>query len=206
MADKDARSGVVAEATDVLGLARALDSLAVSDGVGNKQKVVVDLLNWRPEPLEDCPICMVLLHRNTTLNTYLSCCGKIVCSSCSHLHKKTIEDKNRKRVEKKLPPLPVTCPFCRTPPPTNDRALVKMQEKRAEKGDAQAMYNLASSYREGINGLRKDDKKAIDFFQRSADFGFPRAICALGSFYAMGMQRIEDRYRERRGTAAGCCQ
>ena len=55
MADKDARPGVVAEATAVLGLARALDSLAVSDGVGNKKKVVVDLLNWRPEPLEDCP-------------------------------------------------------------------------------------------------------------------------------------------------------
>ena len=182
-----------ADATTIEFLASALGALAVSDGVGDNAFVDIDplLLNWRPEPLEDCPICMIPLNRDKRLNTYLVCCGKMVCSSCFHLHDMTTNDKNEKRAEKELPPLPVTCPFCRTPLSSGE-ASIEMNKKRAKKGDAQAMLILGSYHRDGSHGQRKDERKAIELFQRAADAGFADAISMLGSYYAYGMHGLEQ--------------
>jgi hypothetical protein len=184
--------------------------VAVSDGAGDNNKTddrtravslpvqvdfdaVVDLLllNWRPEPLEDCPICMIPLNRDKNLNTYLACCGNTLCSSCLRLHDQAADEKNAKRAEKELPPLPVTCPFCRALAPSSKGVLHTLYENRAEKGDAVAMHIMAANHRDGFPGLRKDEKKAIELYQRSADLGYGNAICRLGLYYLHGNHGLE---------------
>ena len=87
---------------------------------------------------------------------------------------------NRKRNKKKLPPLDVTCAFCRSPIHKNDSELMSRYEKRIEKGDVKAMLNLAKRFMRGSEGFRKDEAKASELFNRAADLGSAEAIGRLG--------------------------
>jgi TPR repeat protein len=86
-----------------------------------------------------------------------------------------------KRSKKKLPPLEVTCAFCRSPIHENESELISRHEKRVNKGDTGAMIRLAGWYMKGKHGLRKNDEKAIKLFQMAADLGSAEAIGQLGN-------------------------
>ena len=141
---------------------------------------------WKAAPLEDCPICMVPLPRDQSLSVYLTCCGKQLCSSCIHLHEVTIDGLNEKRAEDEKPPLPLTCPFCRCPPPHVRKEYINRYECRAGQGDAYATFTLSYYYREGMHGLNKDEKKANNLLHQEAELGHADAMCYLGKFYFLG--------------------
>ena len=46
----------------------------------------------------------------------------------------------------------------------------------AEQGHSEAQYKLGQYYRSGRGGLKKDAKKALEWFEKSANQGFVRAM------------------------------
>ena len=105
---------------------------------------------------------------------------------------------NRKRGKKKLPPLGLTCAFCRSPIHENESELISRFEKRIKKGDTQAMLNLAFKFKDGTSGIRKNDEKALELFHRAADLGFAEAIGQLG-YWAMNgsLDSIPDKAKAK---------
>ena len=63
--------------------------------------------------------------------------------------------------------------------------------KRAEKGDVEAQFMLGTLYRNG-DGVTQDDQKAVEWFHRAADQGYPLALSALGSSYWAGRGVKQD--------------
>jgi TPR repeat protein len=59
-------------------------------------------------------------------------------------------------------------------------------EKKATAGDAEAQYTIGISYLYGYNKLVKDEKKAINYFQQSANKGNGNGENALGVCYKYG--------------------
>jgi uncharacterized protein len=45
--------------------------------------------------------------------------------------------------------------------------MIEQYQKAADQGDANAQYNLALCYEDGI-GVEKDDKKAVELYQKAA--------------------------------------
>lgn len=58
-------------------------------------------------------------------------------------------------------------------------------DKLAKQGNAQAMYNLAYLTQSG-QGTAKNEKKAVELYQQSADKGYPVANYVLGKNYITG--------------------
>ena len=142
---------------------------------------------WKPHPpSEECPVCMVPLPLENNKSTFWPCCGKLICTACSEEHHRALKMTNRKREKKKQPPLDKACAFCRSPVPENDAEETSRLEKRIEKEDTRAMVNLGRCFRDGSDGVKKDDEKAIKLFQRAADLGSAEAIGQLGSWAAKG--------------------
>src|SRR5436190_6049937 len=59
----------------------------------------------------------------------------------------------------------------------------KEYEKAAEQGNANAQYNLALCYK---NGVEKDEQKAIEWYQKAAEQGYASAQNNLGWCYQHG--------------------
>jgi TPR repeat protein len=138
---------------------------------------------WKPHPpTEECPVCMVPLPLKKSKVRYWPCCGKLLCSACGEEHDRALNVTNMKRSKKKLPPIEFTCAFCRIPLHKNDSELISRYEERADKGDTQAMTNLALKFQDGDNGLRKNDDKALELIRRAADLGSAEAIGRLGKW------------------------
>ena len=78
---------------------------------------------------------------------YMACCGKTICNGC--IHAPVYDNLGNQITQKK-------CPFCRTPLTTTDEEVIKAIKKRVKVGDAYAIYNLGSFYREGAYGLPQD--------------------------------------------------
>jgi hypothetical protein len=137
---------------------------------------------WKPHPpTEECPVCLVPLLLNNSKSTFWACCGKKVCNACCREHRRALEVTNRKRNKKKLSPLEFTCAFCRIPHHESDSELIGRYEERVDKGDTRAMVYLGVSYMIGSNGVRKNETKAFELFNRAADLGFADAFGQLGS-------------------------
>jgi TPR repeat protein len=60
----------------------------------------------------------------------------------------------------------------------------------ADKGDPEAMFELAKLYEKGI-GTAQDFGKALSLYKRSADLGFADAINDLGFFYYQGAEGVK---------------
>ena len=87
----------------------------------------------RPPPVfDDCPICFQRMPSLPTGSRYKSCCGKQICSGCSHAP--VYDNKGNKVIEE-------LCAFCRIPVPQSDEEVVERIKKRAELGDAIAIHN-----------------------------------------------------------------
>ena len=144
---------------------RAIDDDNISD----------DQLFKQP-PNKDCPICNLLLPILGSGRVYKSCCGKIICSGCRRAP--VYDNLGNEIIEKK-------CPFCRTPAPTSIER-IERYKKRAELGDAEAIFHLGYNYRDGDDGFPQDDDKAFELFVRAGDLGSAEAYNNVGYAYSNG--------------------
>jgi TPR repeat protein len=143
---------------------------------------------WKPHPpTEECPVCLVPLPLRHNRSTYWQCCGMMVCCACKAETERALNITNRKRKDKELPPMGHSCAFCRVPVPEKDSEFVKQFEQRVDKGDVKAMLNLAAKYRDGQDGLARDEEKALELMHRAADLGHPEALGWFGKCFWEGV-------------------
>jgi hypothetical protein len=130
-----------------------------------------------------------------SLHLYSGCCGKTVCGGCYHQHRIKANEANAKREQKKQPPLPEKCAFCRTTLPDDEEYLAQLR-KRVELNDPDALYVLASNYGGGGLGLPVDQTKCIELLRESADLGNPYAQYHLGDYHRNGQMGLEQNEEE----------
>jgi len=131
-------------------------------------------------------------------STYWSCCGRTICNACKAETERALRITNRKRKGKKLPPMEVSCAFCRELIEENDSDTIKRYEERIHRGDLEAMVDLSWQYRNGDSGLARDDSKSLKLLQRAADSGLPEAIMKLGQcFFSGDLGVIADQEKAR---------
>ena len=131
----------------------------------------------QPPPAEDCPICMLLLPSLVTGSRYRSCCGKRICNGCLH----AVEKRDGVGL----------CPFCRTPGPKTEEEAVEQNKKRAELGDAEAIFGLGGCYSEGLYGLTQDHAKALELWQQAGELGNALSYYNIGNAYYNGEVGVE---------------
>jgi TPR repeat protein len=129
----------------------------------------------QPPPNEDCPICYLRLPIDGVQNVYQSCCGKMLCGGCVYANTVAAADTERFK-----------CVFCRTELPSSDEEDSERMKKRMEANDVQAMANLGSYYQLGMMGLRQDNAKALELYQKSATLGHNFAHYNLSVCYQEG--------------------
>jgi len=151
------------------------------------KRIKRELGMWKPpHPTEECPVCLVNLPLLSKKASYWACCGQTVCQACKAETERALNITNRKRKDKKLPPMKDSCAFCRVPVHTNYSEMIKSLEERVGKGDLNAMAALTGYYRDGLYGLVRDEAKALELLHRAADLGFPEAIRNLGCCFLLG--------------------
>ena len=131
-----------------------------------------DPLFKQPARTEECIICCLPLPLQSTLHKYQTCCGKVLCLGC--IHAAWMAD-NRK-----------LCPFCRILGTTSDEEQLERFKKRAERGDACAIYNMGGMYYRGDMGLPQDYGKAVELALQAGDLGHSASYRNVGSAYYMG--------------------
>jgi len=131
----------------------------------------------QPPTEEDCPICFLRMPTLHTGSTYMSCCGKMICSGC--IYAPLYDDQGNEVDNDK-------CPFCRTLAPKSDEEGNEREKKRMDVGDAIAIYNLGCYYQEGSYGFPQDRVKALELYHRAGDLGYPKAHCSIGVAYDYG--------------------
>ena len=131
-----------------------------------------------PPPKEDCPICMIRLPYLGRGQTYMACCGKVICNGCVHAFQSRAIAKRRKEDE--------VCPFCRTPPPDSDKEIIKRYEKRMELNDGRAVFSVGSYYARGLLGLRPNQAKALELWRQAAELGSAEAYYGIACCYKFG--------------------
>ena len=116
---------------------------------------------------------MLLLPLDTYQVVYKSCCGKDICSGCTHAMRET-GGKNMK-----------LCPFCKAPPERSTEEEVKRLHKLMEKGNGVAFNQLAGLYG-GVSGKPKDWAKANELYLKAGELGYAGAYYNLGNSYYNG--------------------
>ena len=147
-------------------------------------------------PQEECPICMHVPPIHPTLQPYYPCCGKTICGGCEHHHRIQTEKLNAKRVQRKQPPLPRSCAFCRTAVPESKEEYLARLRKRAELEDPRALHNMGMNYGYGDFGLSVDQAKCIDLLRQAAHLGCPDALYQLGTFNYHGRMGLRQDKKE----------
>ncbi|EJK54894.1 hypothetical protein THAOC_25440 [Thalassiosira oceanica] len=125
---------------------------------------------------DDCPICQLPLPLDPTQFMFNTCCMKRVCNGCIlATRKRGMRD----------------CPFCRTPTPDEKQTLVMVQ-KRADRGDPVAIWDLGTQHENGHYGLEKDVVRAVELYNRAAELGVKEAHYSLGVLYVDGTDVEND--------------
>ncbi|EJK44473.1 hypothetical protein THAOC_36982 [Thalassiosira oceanica] len=135
----------------------------------------------RPEG-DACPICFDLIELPMNEHSKVNaCCMKRMCNGC-------ILAAQRRGMNER-------CPFCRTPLPDDDddASELAMIQKRVNKGDAEAIADLAHQYFDGDLGLQKDVPRAIELWTEAAELGSLDAHHELGDRYYFGDGIEEDK-------------
>jgi TPR repeat protein len=117
-----------------------------------------------------------------TGSKYKSCCGKDICSGC--IHAITLRSNGVS-----------LCPFCRTTTPDSEKEILKRTKKRAEAGDATAMYTLGYYYSNGSYGLTRDRTKSLELWHKAGELGHAKAYVNIGHAYhnGEGVERDEKK-------------
>ena len=136
----------------------------------------------RPEG-DACPICFLLIEfpmgKHSKTN---ACCMKRICKGCSLAARQRGMNNS--------------CPFCRTPHPTDKASALARIQKRVVKGDAEAIKLLGEQYFHGKLGLAKDATRAIiELWTEAAELGSLDAHNDLGFVYYNGDGVEEDKPR-----------
>ena len=140
----------------------------------------------QPPPLDDdCPICFIRLPFLGSGKTYMSCCGKTICSGCIHV----VKSRATKRQDK-------LCPFCRTPPARTYEENLKRYEKRMDLNDPIAICNMGLYHVQGNNGLQQNYAKALELFHRAAELGYANSYYSIANIYLRG-DGVVDRDEEK---------
>ena len=120
-----------------------------------------------------CTICFLPIEIPAEPHSMVKpCCMKRVCNGC-------ILAANLRGINNK-------CPFCRTPLPRDDASTHEMVQRRAGKGDADAISSLAGHYFYGDLGLAKDVPRAMELWTEAARLGSLDAHDRLGARYYIG--------------------
>ena len=131
---------------------------------------------------DTCMICFLLIElpmgKHWKMNV---CCMKRVCDGC------ILAARQRGMYD--------GCPFCRTPLPADDASKLAMVQKRADKGDAEALEFLGESYYHAELGLTKNAPRAIELWSEAAELGSLDAQNNLGTVYYTGDGVEEDKPR-----------
>ena len=138
-------------------------------------------------PMEDCAICLVPIGINTE-KMYHACCGNTICFACYGENEEAIKKQNEEKSAGKK--LAFTCPFCREPKPTGDygaidRAYLRQIQARCLLNDHVALTLMGNRYRD-VDGLRKDDLKALDCWIRAVELGSAVACGSIAGCYKEG--------------------
>ena len=120
-----------------------------------------------------CPICFLLIELPVDGHAKINvCCMKMVCNGCIlAAMRRDIND---------------SCPFCRSPLPDDEASRLAMVQKRVDKGDTTAIYQLGCKYYQGGLGLTKDVPRAIELWTEAAELGSLDAHYNLGDMYYHG--------------------
>ena len=157
-------------------------------------------------PTDDCAICFVPLSYVQSETFYQSCCGKDVCKACYFENEESIKKQNEKKNAGKK--VTFACPFCREPEPNSDEEYFRQLQSRCLQNDHEAFTIMGGFYRTGMNGVPKDDLKALDCYIRAVELGSDEACTFIGRCcYAEGNGVSVDKKRaalfERMGAARG---
>ncbi|EJK71617.1 hypothetical protein THAOC_06920 [Thalassiosira oceanica] len=146
-----------------------------------------------------CPICFLFIGLPVGKHAKMNvCCMKRVCKGCIFaVERRGIYDSCPTGCElaAQLRGIYDRCPFCRTPRPCDDASTLAMIQKRADKGDAAAIYHLGCKYFCGGLGLTKDVPRAIELWTEAAELGSVNAHYSLGQTYYYGRGVEEDKPR-----------
>ena len=87
----------------------------------------------------------------------------------------------------------LSLPFCygQAPETPGDRPRLSLQE-RAERGDADAQFNLAKMYEAGRGGRKRDYTEAERWHRKAAEQGEPYAQASLGILLRFGKGVAQD--------------
>ena len=159
---------------------------------------------FKPPPKEDCPICMLPLPSLFTGQKYRSCCGKIICSGCIHavakrdggvglcpfcrtpmptpeelieLYKKRVEVNDAEGIRN------LGCFYSGgLYGLTQDyNKALELWHQAGELGNTKSYSNIGNSYLQG-NGVERDEKKAMHYYELAAMGGDTDARHNLGVF------------------------
>ncbi|EJK72659.1 hypothetical protein THAOC_05789 [Thalassiosira oceanica] len=126
-----------------------------------------------------CPLCCLPIALPMTKSSSLqTCCMKMVCHGC-----------NLASVQRGLKDI---CPFCRTPNPDGDAAILALVRKRVDARDPVATEFLASAYHRGNRGLQQDIPRSIELWTEAANLGDLNAHFNLGYRYWSGKGVEQD--------------
>ena len=135
----------------------------------------------RPEG-DWCPICFLLIEFPIGEHSEMkACCIKRVCDGCIMAARQR--------------GMGNSCPFCRTPHPDDNTSALAMIQKRADKGDVEAISFLGEQYYYGELGLAKDVPRAIELWTEAAELGSIDAHGQLGLVHYTGDGAEEDKPR-----------
>ena len=124
-------------------------------------------------PKEECPICFLPSAYFEYKDTYMSCCGKIICSGCAYSESQLLKKNSSGKTI-------FRCAFCRKEFGTeqDDDDEFDQAKKRADLDDAEAMCHLATLYRRGI-GVKQDELVSITHLLSASDKGNTDAMIGL---------------------------
>lgn len=132
--------------------------------------LVDDELFAPPPPRPECPICLLPMPLDRNECTYQPCCGKTLCSGCMHAHH--------------LSEAKYICAFCRAPVSSKNEERIKLTQNRMKHNDPEAFLMMGQIYKEGLMGMKKDEKKALELMHKAAELGLSEAHYILADSYA----------------------
>ena len=148
-----------------------------------------------PPEYGECPICFLLLPSMGSGRTYMTCCGKIICSGCRHAN--VYDNQGIAIVEKK-------CPFCRTTMPTSNKEVIQRLKKRMEIGDSYAFFLMGCVYSRGQYGLPQDSAKATELWHKAGKFGYTHIGAAYCNGEGVEIDEKMARYYYELAAMEGC--
>ena len=126
----------------------------------------------QPPPREECPICLLPLPFKNYSSTFMTCCGKSICSGCIYA---MINSEGGAGL----------CAFCRTPRASSSEEETKRTKILIDKSNAPATaFNyLAGDY---AHDMPQDLQKANELWLKAGELGCSMAYHNLGNSYHDG--------------------